>query len=400
MKKLLFVLFTILSFNLASSQNFTVNGINYSVITGTTNVKVDQGQCYTGALILPSTVSYNSINYSVTSIENQAFFNCSNLTSLNIPDSVTFIGDAAFAYCSSLTSLSIPNSVTSIENNVFAYCPNITSLSIPNSVTSIGNSAFYNCSSLTSLNIPNSVTSIGYSAFNNCLNLTSLSISNSVTFIRDRAFGNCSSLTNLTLPNSINVIENFAFTGCTNLTSLNIPNSVTYIGFEAFSFCSSLTTLTIGNSVTYIGYKAFYNCQSLTSVICDIVNPLVISFSDFGNANYSTCSLTVPPASLSAYQNAPVWQNFYSINGVLETTNFVIKDNLQLYPNPTKNELFIDVKNLTNTKLDVLNINGKILFNQPLNVTNTIDTSNLSNGMYLFKITSDEGSLTTKVIKN
>jgi hypothetical protein len=73
---------------------------------------------------------------------------------------------------------------------------------------------------------------------------------------------------------------------------------------------------------------------------------------------------------------------------------------LKLYPNPTKNELFINAKNLTNTKLDVLDINGKILFNQALNSTNTIDTSKLSNDIYLFKITSDEGSIIEKIIKN
>jgi hypothetical protein len=85
----------------------------------------------------------------VTSIGNRAFYNCSSLTSITIPNSVTSIGDYAFAYCS-LTSVTIPNSVTSIGNNAFAYC-SLTSVTIPNSVTSIGDYAFRSCSSLTSI---------------------------------------------------------------------------------------------------------------------------------------------------------------------------------------------------------------------------------------------------------
>ena len=104
----------------------------------------------------------------VTSIGNNAFENCSGLTSVTIPNSVTSIGYRAFYGCSGLTSVTIPNSVTSIGDRAFSGCSGLTSLTIGNSVTIIGSEAFYGCYSLTSLTIPNSVTSIGNSAFKGC----------------------------------------------------------------------------------------------------------------------------------------------------------------------------------------------------------------------------------------
>jgi hypothetical protein len=109
----------------------------------------------------------------VTSIRRQAFYNCSGLTSVTIPDSVTSIGREAFASCSGLTSVTIGNSVTSIEYEVFYRCSGLTSVTIGNSVTSIGNYAFQ-YTGLTSVTIPKNVTSIGRGAFASCMRLTSV----------------------------------------------------------------------------------------------------------------------------------------------------------------------------------------------------------------------------------
>ncbi len=113
---------------------------------------------------------------------------------------VTSMGKWAFYDCTSLTSINIPDSVTSIGKWAFGYCENITSIDIPNSVTSIGSFAFYDCTSLTSIEIPDSVTSIGYGAFEGCISLTSVTIGNSVTSISENAFRNCPSLTSITIP--------------------------------------------------------------------------------------------------------------------------------------------------------------------------------------------------------
>lgn len=108
----------------------------------------------------------------VTSIGNNAFFNCGGLTSVEIPDSVTSIGSRAFFGCSGLTSVEIPDSVTKIGYGAFSYCSSLTSVMIPHGIRTIEPFFCSDCSSLTSVTIPDSVTSIGDSVFEHCRALT------------------------------------------------------------------------------------------------------------------------------------------------------------------------------------------------------------------------------------
>ena len=223
---------------------------------------------------------------SVTSIGNSAFHNCSGLTSVTIPDRVTSIGDYAFSGCSGLTSIIIPDSVTSIGEHAFYNCRRLTSITIGNGVTSIHGSAFEYCTGLTSITGPAEIvstvvkqarptsfvvsitsgTSIGGRAFESCTGLTSITIPNSVTSIGYDAFYGCTGLTSITIGNSVTSIGNYAFAGCTGLTNITIPDSVTSIGEGAFRNCTGLTSITIPNSVTSIGDYTFYGCTGLTSV--------------------------------------------------------------------------------------------------------------------------------------
>ena len=209
---------------------------------------------------------------SVTSIGYSAFRNCSSLN-YNIKENVKYLGNEKNPYMvvmgvtdNSLSSYKIDKGARFLHSDAFWYCTSLTSITIPDSVTSIGNDAFRYCSSLTNIVIPDSVTIIGGDAFQNCGSLTSINIPDSVVIIGGGAFSGCGLLTSITIGNGVKEIGYYAFQNCGSLTSIIIPDNVTYIGDEAFSGCGSLTSITIGNGVTSIGRYAFQDCCNLTDI--------------------------------------------------------------------------------------------------------------------------------------
>ena len=229
---------------------------------------------------------------SVISIGDATFRNCGNLTSITIPDNVTSIGSMAFHRCSKLTSIKIPEGMISISDHTFAYCKSLSSITIPDSVTSIGTSAFVGCSSLTSIMIPKGVTRIEGDTFEDCSNLISIIIPERVTSIGRGAFYNCRSLTNIKIPENVVDIGDMAFQECTGLTSIIIPEGVTSISNQVFYDCNRLSSITIPEGVTSIGNNAFYNCRNLTSIIIpeNVVN---IGAGAFNNCSGLT-SIIIP----------------------------------------------------------------------------------------------------------
>ena len=294
-----------------------------------TNYTIRQGTriICDGAFYQCTSLQSVTIPDSVTSIGYSAFSGCESLQSVTIPNSVTSIGDSAFVDCSSLQSVTIPKSVINMKGNPFANCPAkvinhsnyftifegnlytserrklISYLSkgenfiIPDSVTSIGDRAFSWCTSLQSVTIPDSVTSIGDRAFWGCESLHSVTIPDSLTSIGDCAFMGCSSLQSVTIPDSVTNIGDSVFEDCLSLQSVTIPDSVTSIGKSAFWGCESLHSVTIPDSVTSIGNNAFCCCSSLQSVT------IPDSVTSIGVCTFDSCSslqsVTIPDSVTS-----------------------------------------------------------------------------------------------------
>ena len=329
-----FTTLLLLCATVANAYDFEVDGIYYNIHTEERSVEVTSSgsyyNSYNGSVVIPESVTYNGVTYSVTCIGYNAFQDCSGLTSITIPNSVESIYYQAFSGCSSLKSVTIGTGVTSIDSFAFSGCTSLISIVIPSNVQQIDSQAFEGCYSLktvvnssgwldivtgdeanggvayyadkvivlsdalcavgdyvfamvdgvnvlskyigndTDLVFPESCNGENYviaeGLFENNTAITSVVIPNSVTSIGERAFCYCNSLTSVTIGNGVTSIGNYAFYRCSDLTDVTIGNSVASIGNGAFYDCDALTSIEIPNSVTSIGKEAFYDCYGLTSI--------------------------------------------------------------------------------------------------------------------------------------
>lgn len=238
-----------------------------------------------GDIVIPDSVTLLGYNYPVTGIESRAFYGCSEITSITIPEGVATIGNQAFCG-DSLASITIPSSVDSIGENAFSGCT-ITAVNYSGTINQWCNIDFSN----------------GYS--NPVFDCTILNI-------------NGSPVNNLLVPDNVEIIKQFAFWGYMGLTSVTISNGVTSIsiGSAAFGSCWNLTSVTIGSGVTHIGQGAFAYCSDIMEVTCFAnVPPNVEDTFAFYWVNRNI-PLYVPSSSVSSYQSAPVWSEFTNYIGI------------------------------------------------------------------------------------
>ena len=261
-----------------------------------------------GDIVIPSKVEIDGKIYNVTSIEEYAFTECNNMTSITIPASITSVGFGVFNGCLGLTNVEIPSSITRIEGQMFGWCPNLTSVKIPTSVTSIGDRAFRECIKLDSLEIPSSVTDLGVEAFYN--SHADLIIDNSEENVKvgSDAFWGCHSVTwkgvildkeetglqfevsgsnatvvkgdyskleSVIIPSKVKIndkvyavagIANNAFINCKSLSEVIIYRGITSIGNSVFSGCENLTSVTLSEGIEKIGNSAFEGCSKLKNI--------------------------------------------------------------------------------------------------------------------------------------
>ncbi len=274
-----------------------VDGIYYKLSGDEAKVTYEEDYvipCYSGSVVIPSTITYEGKTYRVTAIDQEAFWHCDDLTSVTIGDNVTSIGWRAFAKCKALTSITIPENVTYTDQE-----------------------AFYECTGLKSATICNG--EIGVEAFCFCGGLTSLTLCNGVTSIDEGAFLGCFALPSLTIPSSVTTISNGAFNCCTSLTSVTIPSSLANLADKIFRGCTNLASITIPESVSEIGEFAFSECGNLTDVSCMAVNVPATNSNAFKDSPIASATLHVPAASIEAYRTTAPWSEFGTIVPVTAT---------------------------------------------------------------------------------
>ena len=235
-----------------------------------TVLKHDDNDDISGALEIPSSVSFDqygfTYTYTVNEIENEAFRYCTHLTSVELPYTLNTIPTSAFLGCSGLTKVTVPSPVTKIENN-----------------------AFYGCSGLTSIILPFNLKEIGKWALSGCKSLTSVYV-----------------------PAGVEILPEGCFSGCTKLSNVTLPEGLEEIQASAFSMCTALTTITLPESLTKLGDYALTS-TSLTSIRSLNETPPTATDATFGSVASSGCIVYVPIGSTDAYKAAEGWKNFFDI---------------------------------------------------------------------------------------
>jgi hypothetical protein len=189
---------------------FAEAGGNTAVITGYV------GKAEPHAVVIPAEVTVASLEENaknddnvrkIVGIDDQAFYYCTALTAITIPDTVLTIGDWAFAGCTGLTEVVLPNKVVSVGEGAFHGCYNLTKITLSDALTKIGDFAFYGCKGLTAINFPATLEEIGSAAFFGCQGLTTLDIPAATTIIGDLAFYQCNHLTEVKINTTSDAIE-------------------------------------------------------------------------------------------------------------------------------------------------------------------------------------------------
>ena len=328
-----------------------------------------------GDLIIPSTITHDDTVYTITTIGYNAFWKCTNITSLTLPNTLNSIIQGAFAGCTGISGeVVFPDAVTHLGADAFRTCTSLNSVVFNDSLQTIGSSAFKGCTSLEHISsFPESLTKIYHKAFYGCNHLTSaIVIPPLVTRIYEQAFYG-SHISSLYLSEGVTHIERMAFAGCP-ITSLHMSSSVVsiYSGNQgSFYGCNKLESITVDEAnpvfdsrnncnalietatntlllggkntvipdgVVSIGIYAFYRCYDLKSIIipnstqslqsgafalCDSLETIVLpsSISSVGDGALNCCGLTsivskspTPPTAYNSQWEYGYNNSFLNVN--------------------------------------------------------------------------------------
>lgn len=256
--------------------------------------------------------SLTSVNIpdNVETIAEYAFSNARQLQEVHLPDSLTSLGNYAFEECRSLRTVKIPAKLKEIPGYAFQHCKSLQSVELHDGITGIGDYSFNNCD-LREMTLPKSTTWVGGNAFNGNTNLSKVTLNEGLIDIWAEAFYN-TAIDTLNCPSTLRNIRNSAFAGCRNLRQINLNEGLTRI--EVYALANNKATeIVLPSSLEYCAGAAFDGCDSLVTIEARSVMPpntdggCPLTVNDLTKA-----VLYVPVWSLSEYQLATGWNQFYT----------------------------------------------------------------------------------------
>lgn len=265
----------------SAQETATIDGINYLLDGGKASVMQQKG--LTGDIVIPETVRYDGDDYTVTTVQSNAFSG-NDITGVVLPNTVTVMGSSCFSSCFKLVSADLPDNITSLGDESFYHCYALKSVGLPEAIVSLGDMCFKGCDNIETVELPAGVASLGSECFSGCLKLTAINLPKGITDLGDNCFSECTSLTSVTLPASLTTIGRGCFSSCWKLVSVNFEGSLTELKSSCFYYCTSLESIDVPQGVRELGDNCFYGCSSLKSV------SLPDGVTDLGSSCFYNCT--------------------------------------------------------------------------------------------------------------
>lgn len=297
----------------AMADDFTVDGVIYSVNTDGITCSVGKNPEAAGDIVVPDKVTFDGKEYRVTTVGREAFRGNTAMTSIELPNTITRLEDFCFYESKGLRKANLPSSVRTIGAVTFGDCTALEEVTVGEGITYIGDGIFSGDVKLRTVSLPSTLVTIGNETFKNCDSLEDPEIPASVRQIGSRAFYGCLSLENVVISDNIITLESGAFYGCKNVKNVTIGKSVATIPGDCFLGCSELEKVQIGPKVSVIEWGAFSECPKITTVEVLATVPPEAEYYSF--TTYEA-TLYVPGDAIGAYRAHETWAEFASIQPI------------------------------------------------------------------------------------
>ena len=380
-----------------SPSERTCDAIDCAYDSTATNINIGKTLSYKGIAmslneIKPYTCYNNDYIKDVTiditgDIPNECFYSCGRLEKITIPDAVTSMGSYVFSGCYSLNSVHIGTGISAINNGTFYGCSSLPEITIPSNVTSIGNFVFDGCTSLADVTIADRETELSLGSngsspmFSDCP-LKTVYIGGNISYPTSSSYGYSpfyrnTTLETVTITDKETEISENEFYGCSSLKNITMGDGVESIGNWAFSGCSSLDYFSFGSGMKTIGEEAFSDCTAMTKLISNATTPPTCGTQALDDINKWTCELVVPQNSLSAYQAADQWKEFFFISesGIED----IVADGNEISVIVQDGEIVVN--GIENAMIEVYDINGQLVY-----TGNDTTISVADKGIYIVKV--------------